>query len=52
MVYDLNYIPKRSKLLKEAKEKGAFIVNGEKMLIFQAYSAIGLWCLDGIEGGR
>lgn len=52
VVYDLNYIPKRSKLLKEAKEKGAFIVNGEKMLIFQAYSAIGLWCLNGIEGGR
>ncbi|NFV14174.1 shikimate dehydrogenase [Clostridium sporogenes] len=52
VVYDLNYIPRRSKLLKEAKEKGAFIINGEKMLDFQAYSAIDLWCLNGIEGGQ
>ncbi|EJO5348051.1 shikimate dehydrogenase [Clostridium botulinum] len=52
VVYDLNYIPKKSKLLKDAKEKGAFIINGEKMLIFQAYSAIEIWCLDGIEGGQ
>ncbi len=52
VVYDLNYTPKMSKLLKEAKQKGAFTINGEKMLEFQAYSAIELWCLNGIEGGQ
>lgn len=35
VVYDLNYTPKRSKLLKEAKENGAFIINGEKCSFFR-----------------
>ncbi|WP_125154646.1 shikimate dehydrogenase [Clostridium rectalis] len=43
LVYDLNYSPKKSRLLKEAENLGANVMNGELMLKLQAYKAIEIW---------
>jgi shikimate dehydrogenase len=43
IVYDLNYVPKKTKLLEEAEKQGAVIINGECMLINQAHRAADIW---------
>lgn len=43
LVCDLIYNPPESKLLRLAKEKGATVVNGSKMLEFQAEKAWAIW---------
>lgn len=43
VVYDLNYIPKKTRFLEEAEKLGAVIINGETMLKQQAYEAIEIW---------
>lgn len=43
IVYDLNYIPKKPKILVDAEKNNAKIINGELMLKFQAYYAINIW---------
>jgi shikimate dehydrogenase len=50
IVYDLNYSPQKSRLLIEAEKKGAKIINGEDMLIFQAHAAADIW-INEINGG-
>ena len=43
IVYDLNYAPKKPKLLVEAERHNTKIINGELMLKFQAYYSINIW---------
>jgi len=43
MVFDVVYNPLMTRLLKEAKESGANIVGGVKMLVYQGASAFKLW---------
>ncbi|MBU5484956.1 shikimate dehydrogenase [Clostridium sp. MSJ-11] len=43
IIYDLNYSPSKTKLLKEGELLGAKIINGELMLKLQAYKAIEIW---------
>lgn len=42
-IYDLIYTPFETRLLKEARNKGARAVNGLGMLLYQAASAFELW---------
>lgn len=42
-VYDLIYNPEKTKLLKTAENYGMEILNGKKMLIYQAEKAFELW---------
>ena len=43
ILYDLNYIPEKTKFLKQGEENGAKIINGKNMLKFQAHFAIDIW---------
>lgn len=43
LVYDLIYNPKETKLLKEAKQRGALVVNGLSMLQIQAEASWKIW---------
>jgi shikimate dehydrogenase len=43
IVYDLNYVPEKTRLLEEAEKQGAIIINGENMLINQAHHAADIW---------
>ena len=52
LVYDLNYIPIKSKFLMEAEELGALIKNGDAMLKYQGNYAIKIWCSSLNEGGK
>lgn len=49
IIYDLNYIPKESKILIEGKKKGLRTINGESMLKAQAYCAIKIWTANAQE---
>jgi hypothetical protein len=42
-VYDLIYNPEKTELLKKAEKLGAFTINGESMLVYQAYIAADIW---------
>ena len=52
LVYDLNYIPIKSKFLMEAEELGALIKNGDAMFKYQGNYAIKIWCSSLNEGGK
>jgi shikimate dehydrogenase len=41
--YDLIYKPEKTEFLRKAEQLGAFIINGEKMLMYQAYRAADIW---------
>jgi len=43
VVFDVVYNPLKTRFLKEAEEKGAKIVNGLSMLIYQAVEAFKIW---------
>lgn len=43
LVFDLVYNPPKTKLLQEAEKRGARIINGLGMLIYQAASAFEIW---------
>ncbi len=43
VVYDIVYTPGETRLLKEAKEKGATVLNGEEMLAWQGALAFEKW---------
>lgn len=43
ILYDLIYNPERTTFLKHGMEKGATIINGEKMLILQAEKSWDIW---------
>ncbi|MDP2916628.1 MAG: shikimate dehydrogenase, partial [Dehalococcoidia bacterium] len=43
VVFDIIYNPPRTRLLREAEEKGAQIINGLEMLVWQGVSAFKLW---------
>lgn len=43
IVYDLIYNPEKTAFLKKAEQLGATIINGERMLYYQAYSAADIW---------
>ena len=43
LLYDLVYNPAETKFLRKGKERGATIINGEKMLILQAEKAWEIW---------
>ncbi|WP_315118044.1 shikimate dehydrogenase [uncultured Clostridium sp.] len=43
IIYDLNYSPSKTKLLKSGELLGAKVINGELMLKLQAYKAIEIW---------
>lgn len=43
IVYDLIYNPDRTKLLKFAKKKGCFTINGESMLVHQGALSYEIW---------
>lgn len=43
IAYDLVYSPKITKFLEKAYLNNAIIINGEKMLIYQAYKAADIW---------
>ena len=43
ILYDLNYIPEKTKFLKQGEKNGAKIINGKNMLKFQAHFAIDIW---------
>ena len=43
LLYDLIYNPKETRFLKEGKEKGATIVNGQRMLELQAEKSWEIW---------
>jgi len=43
ILYDLIYIPEKTKFLQRGEESGAKIINGKNMLKFQAYFAIDIW---------
>ena len=51
IVYDLNYIPNKSRLLMKAEKLGALTKNGDEMLKYQAGYAIKIWSLKLNEGG-
>jgi len=52
VVYDLNYIPEKSKLLLEAEKCGGKIINGTAMLKYQAYYAIDIWIAENYTRGN
>jgi len=41
--FDVIYTPKKTRFLKEAKEQGSKIINGEKMLQYQGRMAMKFW---------
>ena len=41
--YDLIYNPEKTEFLRKAEQLGAFIINGERMLIYQAYKSADIW---------
>jgi len=43
ILYDLIYIPEKTKFLQQGEENGAKIINGKNMLKFQAHFAIDIW---------
>lgn len=43
VIYDLNYVPNKSKILLEGEKNGLRIINGYKMLKAQAYYSINIW---------
>jgi len=43
IIFDIIYKPKETKLLKEAKKKGAKIIHGYEMLVNQGEKSIELW---------
>ncbi len=43
LVYDLIYNPLKTPLLRQAEEKGAQIMNGLDMLIYQALESLAIW---------
>jgi shikimate dehydrogenase len=43
IAYDLVYNPEKTEFLRKAEQLGAIIINGERMLIYQAYSAADIW---------
>ncbi|RKD34595.1 shikimate dehydrogenase [Thermohalobacter berrensis] len=43
IVYDIIYKPLKTKFLKKAEEKGCLIINGLKMLIYQALISEEIW---------
>jgi shikimate dehydrogenase len=43
MVYDLVYNPMETKLLRDAKQKGARVLSGVKMLVYQGALAYEMW---------
>lgn len=43
ILYDLIYIPEKTKFLQQGEENGAKIINGKNMLKFQAHFAIEIW---------
>lgn len=51
VVYDLNYIPKKTKLLEKSERLGAKVINGELMLKYQAYKAANIWIEYIVQGG-
>lgn len=46
IIYDLNYIPEKTKLLLDAEDKGLKAINGSIMLEQQAYESINIWNLN------
>lgn len=48
-VYDLIYNPETTRLLAEAREKGAEVQNGLDMLIFQGLESLRIWMDDRFE---
>ncbi len=47
LIYDLNYLPNKSKILYKGEKYGLRIINGETMLKCQAYYSINLWTSKG-----
>lgn len=43
LVYDLNYSPSETKLMRQARERGCKSVNGLGMLLYQGATAFQLW---------
>lgn len=43
VAYDLVYNPTETRFMREAKDRGAIVINGEDMLKFQAYEAADIW---------
>lgn len=43
ILYDLNYLPEKTKFLQQGEKNGAMILNGKNMLKFQAHFAIDIW---------
>lgn len=43
IIFDLNYKPKNTLLINQAKNMNITAINGEDMLKFQAYKAIDIW---------
>lgn len=43
ILYDLNYIPEKTKFLLQGEKNGAKVINGKNMLKFQAHFAIEIW---------
>ncbi|MBU3191270.1 shikimate dehydrogenase [Clostridium bowmanii] len=43
ILYDLIYIPEKTRFLQQGEENGAKIINGKNMLEFQAHFAIDIW---------
>jgi shikimate dehydrogenase len=43
LVYDTIYIPRRTRLLKVAEEKGCKILDGAEMLVLQGARSFELW---------
>ncbi|MDO8137172.1 MAG: hypothetical protein Q6354_05975, partial [Candidatus Brocadiales bacterium] len=59
-VFDVVYNPPETRLLKEARERGCYVLNGLKMFIYQAAEQFELWTgrkaplevMEGIVKGR